>query len=73
MSSQVIKLIDACSERTEITGTTFAPNLDSEGKDHNTKDDWQKLIIHSRGTDEVLNLLELDDWAVVDAGFKCDE
>ena len=31
----------------------------------------QKLITHSKGVDEILNLLGLDDWALVDAGFKC--
>ena len=31
----------------------------------------QKLITYSWGVDEILNLLGLDDWALVDAGFKC--
>ena len=31
----------------------------------------QKLITYSRGIDEILNLSGLDDWALVNAGFKC--
>ena len=62
-----------CSKHTEIAGTTSAPNLDSDGKDHDTKDDMQKLITHSRGGDKILNLLGLDDWTVVDAEFKYNE
>ena len=58
-------------KRTEITGTTSAPNLDLEGNNHTTKDDMQKLITCSRGVDEILNLLWLGDWALVEAGFKC--
>ena len=71
LSSKVIKLLGVCIECTEITGTTSAPNLDSEEKGHDTKDDMHKLITHSRGIDEKLIFLGLDDWALVDAGFKC--
>ena len=36
-------------------------------------DDMQKLITHSTGVDEILNLFGLDDWALFDARFKCNE
>ena len=59
LSSHAIKFIDVCRKCTEITVTTSAPNLDSQGKDHDTKDDMQNLNTHSRGVDEILNLLDL--------------
>ena len=71
ISSQVIKLISVCSEASEIIGATSAPNLDSEGDKHDIKDDMQKLIAHSRGVDEKVNMLGLDDWALVDVEFNC--
>ena len=71
ISSQVIKLISVCSEASETIGATSAPNLDSEGDKHDIKDDMQKLIAHSRGVDEKVNMLGLDDWALVDVEFNC--
>ena len=64
--SQVIKLIGIYNERTEITETTSTPNLDSERKDHDTKNDMQKLITHSRETDEILNLV-IGLWLMLDS------
>ena len=64
--SQVIKLIGIDNEHTEITETTSTPNLDSERKDHDTKNDMQKLITHSRETDEILNLV-IGLWLMLDS------
>lgn len=73
MSHQTYWCFVTCSKHTEITGTTSVPNLDSDGKDHDIKDNMQKLINHYRGGDEILKLLGLDDQPVVDAGFKRNE
>ena len=64
--SQVIKLIGIYNECTEITETTSTPNLVSERKDHDTKNDMQKLITHSRETDEILNLV-IGLWLMLDS------